>query len=83
MVASFGADAKGYASSSPAFKIDVQPDPNSPLPKVEETIRYGKRPEIHHIFRADPKSPPVIISLFFTVAVLATLPGLIVAVRHA
>jgi oligosaccharyltransferase complex subunit delta (ribophorin II) len=30
--------------------------------------------EIHHIFAADQKSPPKVISVFFTLAVLATLP---------
>ena len=38
------------------------------------------REEIHHIFRADPKSGPKIISLFFVLAVLATLPVLLGAV---
>lgn len=81
VVASFGDGAKGYLSSGPSFKVEIRPDPNAPLPKVEETVRYGKRPEIHHIFRPDPKSPPVVVSLFFVVAVLVMLPGLFAAVR--
>lgn len=39
--------------------------------------RYGSKPEIHHIFRDDPKSPPKVVSLFFTLAVLAALPVLL------
>lgn len=39
--------------------------------------RYGKQSEIHHIFRDDPKSPPRLISLVFTLAVLGMLPVLI------
>ncbi len=37
-------------------------------------MRYGRREEIHHIFRADPKSPLKALTLPFLVAVLATLP---------
>jgi oligosaccharyltransferase complex subunit delta (ribophorin II) len=40
-------------------------------------MRYGKLEEIHHIFRADPQSPPKIITIFFTAAVLATVPILL------
>ena len=40
-------------------------------------MRYGKRDEIHHIFRQDPKSPPKIITLVFVAAALAPLPILI------
>lgn len=49
-----------------------------PLARPEPPVRYGKRDEIHHIFRADPKSPPKIITLVFTLAVLAALPALLV-----
>jgi oligosaccharyltransferase complex subunit delta (ribophorin II) len=42
-----------------------------------EPIRYKALPEIHHIFRGDPKSPAKIITLVFTLAVLATLPALL------
>lgn len=45
------------------------------MPSAPE--RYTSKPEIHHTFRADPKSPPRVISLFFTLAVLVTLPALI------
>jgi len=33
--------------------------------------------DIHHIFRADPKSGPKIVSMFFVLAVLATVPVLL------
>ncbi|KAK6347315.1 hypothetical protein TWF696_007386 [Orbilia brochopaga] len=42
-------------------------------------LKYGKLPEIHHIFRGEPRSPPKIISLVFLGGVLACLPALFVA----
>ena len=64
------------------FDIDVKLDPNNPPPSHEKPVRYGKQPEIKHTFRADPKSPPKVISLFFVLAVLATVPALFVGVRY-
>lgn len=55
-------------------------DPNQAAPAYEAPLRYGKQPEIHHIFRADPKNPPVVVSLVFALAVLATVPALLVGV---
>ncbi|EEP77625.1 conserved hypothetical protein [Uncinocarpus reesii 1704] len=72
VIASFGS-ALGY--DSPAFRLSIKRNPDEPLPRVE-TLRYGKLDEIHHIFKSDPKSPPIIISLAFVVAVLAALPVL-------
>ena len=43
-------------------------------------MRYGKLPEIHHTFKTDPKSPPKIITLVFTAAVLVALPVLLTTV---
>jgi oligosaccharyltransferase complex subunit delta (ribophorin II) len=77
LLASFGS-SKPF--SSHVFDLELKHDPNVPLPKHEKPLRYGKREEIHHIFRADPKSGPKIISLFFVLAVLATLPVLLGAV---
>ncbi|KIN02300.1 hypothetical protein OIDMADRAFT_18912 [Oidiodendron maius Zn] len=74
LLASFGA-SKPYGSH--VFDIDVKHDPNLPKPKYEKPLRYGKLEEIHHIFRADPKSGPMIISIFFALAVLATVPALL------
>ncbi|KAK6512583.1 hypothetical protein TWF481_001467 [Arthrobotrys musiformis] len=42
----------------------------------EPALKYQKMKEIHHIFRAEPKSPPKVISLVFLVAVAVCLPGL-------
>jgi oligosaccharyltransferase complex subunit delta (ribophorin II) len=77
VIGSFGS-AQGL--NTPVFTVEVQIDPNSPAPAYEKAVRYGKQPEIHHIFRADPKSPPKIISLVFTLAVLATVPALFLGV---
>ncbi|EMF16813.1 uncharacterized protein SEPMUDRAFT_56551 [Sphaerulina musiva SO2202] len=72
-IASFGSSAP---YSSEAFRLTIQPDPSisasSPAPE-----RYTAKPEIHHIFKSEPKSPPTVISLFFTLAILATLPALL------
>lgn len=46
----------------------------------EGTIVYKAKAEIRHTFKADPKSPPVTITLIFTAAVLASLLGLFIAV---
>src|SRR4051794_34957655 len=78
--ASFG-QTKGY--SNKAFSLSVVLDPNVPIAISEKPLRYGKLPQIHHIFRSDPKSPNIVITLVFTGAVLATLPMLIGTVgRH-
>ena len=77
LLASFGSS---QAFSNHVFNLDVKPDPNTPLPNYEKPLRYGKLEEIHHIFRADPKSGPKIISLFFVLAILATVPVLLGAV---
>ena len=59
------------------FNIAVTPDPTVGQPQYEKPLRYGKLPEIRHIFKADPKSGPVVISLFFVGVVLATVPVLL------
>ncbi|KAL8703220.1 MAG: hypothetical protein Q9201_003606 [Fulgogasparrea decipioides] len=73
IIASFGS-SKPYRNH--AFDLKIELDPSSPPPSAEKPLRYGKLPEIHHIFRADPKSPPKIITLIFTGAVIAALPAL-------
>jgi oligosaccharyltransferase complex subunit delta (ribophorin II) len=72
--ASFG-QTKGY--NDKAFSLSVVLDPNVPIAISQKPLRYGQLPEIHHIFRSDPKSPNIIITLLFTGAVLAALPMLI------
>ncbi|KAF2815083.1 uncharacterized protein BDZ99DRAFT_190217 [Mytilinidion resinicola] len=73
VIASFGSSTP-YKSK--AFEITVERDPNAPIAAGEKPVRYGKLEEIHHIFRSDPKSPPKIITLVFTAAVLGALPVL-------
>lgn len=77
VIASFGS-AQGYAA--PVFDLTLQVDASAAPPVYEASERYGKLPEIHHIFRADPQSPPKLVSLFFVLVVAATLPALFVGV---
>jgi oligosaccharyltransferase complex subunit delta (ribophorin II) len=67
-----------FGSSTPlnknVFELTVQADANAPPAAPPAPERYAAKPEIHHIFRDDPKSPPRVVSLVFTLAVLATLP---------
>ncbi|KAL2018578.1 hypothetical protein VTK56DRAFT_620 [Thermocarpiscus australiensis] len=76
VLASFGS-AQGI--NTPVFDVKIETDPNVPPPAYEKPLRYGKQPEIHHIFRPDPKSPPKVVSVFFTLAVVATLPALLIS----
>lgn len=57
--------------------MKVETDSSSPPTVPSPPERYTSKPEINHIFRADPRSPPKIISLVFTLAILVTLPALI------
>ncbi|KAM5468304.1 hypothetical protein MauCBS54593_005045 [Microsporum audouinii] len=75
LIASFGS-SNGYYQ--PVFKISIDHNPDTPLPS-SVALRYGKLEEIHHTFRADPRSPSIIISLVFVLAVLATLPLLAIS----
>ncbi|KAK5123418.1 hypothetical protein LTR85_002850 [Meristemomyces frigidus] len=74
VIASFG-------SSTPlkqhAFDLTVQADQAAPPAAPSPAERYTSKPEIHHVFKSDPQSPPRIVSLFFTLAILATLPALL------
>ncbi len=76
VIGSFGSAAP-YVGA--LFDLTVVPDPSMPAPVAEAPLRYGKKPAIHHTFRADPHSPPKIISLVFVLAVAAALPALFVA----
>jgi oligosaccharyltransferase complex subunit delta (ribophorin II) len=77
VLASFGSS---QGLNKPVFSVALKADPNAAPIVYEKPLRYGKREEIHHTFRADPKNPPKIISAFFTLAVLATVPVLFVSV---
>lgn len=79
VIASFGSSA-GY--NSEAFPLAIELDPNAGVPSVETPERYGKLPEIHHVFRPDAKSPNVAISAFFLLAIIATFPALLGAVSR-
>jgi oligosaccharyltransferase complex subunit delta (ribophorin II) len=59
------------------FDLAVTRDPNVPLSVPEAPVRYAAEPEIHHIFRDDPKSPPKLITIVFAAAVAAALPILL------
>ena len=74
LLASFGTSKP---LSTHVFNLDVKVDSNVPLPKYEKPLRYGKLAEIHHIFKPDPTSGPKIISIFFVLAVLTTVPILL------
>ncbi|KAK4462097.1 Dolichyl-diphosphooligosaccharide--protein glycosyltransferase subunit Swp1 [Cladorrhinum samala] len=63
---------------TPVFSVNIETDPAIPPPAYEKPVRYGKKAEIHHIFRPDPKSPPAVISVVFALAVVAALPALFV-----
>ncbi|KAI4864998.1 Oligosaccharyltransferase subunit Ribophorin II-domain-containing protein [Hypoxylon rubiginosum] len=76
VLASFGSSADGFRK--PLFEVELTRDPNATPVAYERPLRYGKQPEIHHVFRADPTSPPKVVSLVFVLAVLATVPALFV-----
>ncbi|GAO13673.1 uncharacterized protein UV8b_01698 [Ustilaginoidea virens] len=63
-------------SVTPVFDVAIELDPQNPAPSPAAPLRYGKLAEIHHIFRADPKNPPQIVSAVFALGVLATVPAL-------
>ena len=73
VIASFG-----YSSPLEAhvFDINVARNTNAPLQTPLAPLRYAKLDEIHHIFRADPSTPPYFITAVFTCMVFVTLPVL-------
>ncbi|KAI2472563.1 Oligosaccharyltransferase subunit Ribophorin II-domain-containing protein [Annulohypoxylon bovei var. microspora] len=76
VIASFGS-SEGFEKE--IFDVQLTRDPIAATLTYEKPLRYGKQPEIHHTFRADPTSPPKIISLVFVLAVLATVPTLFIS----
>ncbi|KAL4929148.1 putative oligosaccharyltransferase subunit ribophorin II [Aspergillus undulatus] len=72
LIGSFG---NSQAYNEPAFQLSLTRGPDEPVPTFEAS-RYGKLPEIHHIFKADAQSPPVVITLVFIGTVLAAFPVL-------
>ncbi|KAF2856750.1 hypothetical protein T440DRAFT_437738 [Plenodomus tracheiphilus IPT5] len=74
VIGSFGSSAP-YKSK--VFDLHVTRDANVPLSVPEAPARYAAEPEIRHIFRDDPKSPPKIITIVFAAAVAGALPVLL------
>ncbi|KAH6620578.1 Dolichyl-diphosphooligosaccharide--protein glycosyltransferase subunit Swp1, partial [Boeremia exigua] len=72
-----------FGSSTPykqhLFDLNVTRDPATPLAVPAPPLRYAPEPEIHHIFRADPSSPPKLITVVFAAAVASALPLLLAA----
>ncbi|KAL9061151.1 MAG: hypothetical protein Q9162_000296 [Coniocarpon cinnabarinum] len=70
-----------FGSSKPSkthvFDLTFTRDSSTPLDVPPAPLRYGKLPEIHHIFKADPKSPPAFITAVFSCIVFVTLPVLL------
>ncbi|OTB04477.1 hypothetical protein M426DRAFT_320831 [Hypoxylon sp. CI-4A] len=76
ILASFGPDA---GLRKEIFTVQLTRDPATPPAVYEQPIRYHKLDEIHHEFRDDPQSPPIVISLVFVLAVLVTIPVLLIS----
>lgn len=77
IIASFGSSQPYH---SHAFDLSLKFDPSSPTVSHEQPLRYGRLLEIHHTFKSEPTSPPKIITLIFTTAVVIAFPLLAVTV---
>ncbi|KAG6004615.1 hypothetical protein E4U21_000891 [Claviceps maximensis] len=73
-----GSRGSAKGSVTAVFDIEIKTDPARPVPSAAAPLRYGKLGEIHHVFGADAKNPPKIVSLVFALAVLATVPALFI-----
>lgn len=73
ILGSFGSST---AIDAEVFHLDIKRDPNAPM-EIPKAVRYGKLPEIHHIFKPDPKSPNILITIVFSLAIFATIPVLL------
>lgn len=79
VLASFGASSAGFQKT--VFDIEVVRAAEDVKPLVyEKPLRYGKLEEIHHVFRTGDKTPPKIVSVVFALAVVVTVPGIVVGV---
>ncbi len=72
VIGGFGS-SEAYDSS--AFKLSIDRNPEEAVPTVK-TERYGKKPEIHHIFKESASSPPIVITLAFVAMIGAAIPAL-------
>ena len=70
-----GGFGSSVAYDSSVFKLSIDHNPEEAVPTVE-TERYGKKPEIHHIFKDSASSPPIVITLTFVAMVGAAIPAL-------
>ncbi|KOS21649.1 Glutaminyl-peptide cyclotransferase [Escovopsis weberi] len=75
VLGSFGA-SQGLVAR--LFDLAPRLDAGAQAASYEAPLRYGRLPEIHHIFRADPSNPPKIVSVAFAAAVAAAVPSLFV-----
>lgn len=66
--------ALGSFSSDKSALIPIGTlSPEKPETPAPSPVKYVAQPEITHTFRADPRSPPKILTLVFTLAVSAAL----------
>ncbi|KAJ5935294.1 hypothetical protein N7466_004841 [Penicillium verhagenii] len=72
-----GSSGSSEAYDSSIFALSIERNPDIPVPTVD-VERYGKLPEIHHIFKDAASSPPLVITLAFVGLVGASLPVLAV-----
>ncbi|SPJ89132.1 related to oligosaccharyltransferase delta subunit (ribophorin II) [Fusarium torulosum] len=61
---------------SPLFEVEIRLDPNTPRPEYTAPVRYGPRAGIDHVFKVGDTSPPMVISLVFVLAIVASIPAL-------
>ena len=73
VIASFGSSTP-YQSK--AFTLRINRDSATPVVMPDPPTRYSALPEIHHIFKSDPKSPPIMVTALFTFPVFMALPVL-------
>ena len=74
VLGSFGS-ARPYRAAS--FTLALARDANVPVAAAPAPERYAAAPEIRHVFRGGPRSPPKAVTLVFSAAVLAALPALL------
>ena len=80
LIASFGS-AQGYDDK--VFTLAIALDPNLPIDLGTKPLRYGKLPQIEHVFKSDPGSPNILLTLIFVGGLLVTLPLLLGVVSLA
>ncbi|KAJ5778125.1 hypothetical protein N7520_001371 [Penicillium odoratum] len=70
-----GSSGSSEAYDSSVFALSIERNPDVPVPTAD-VVRYGKLPEIHHVFKDAATSPPIVITLAFVALVGAALPVL-------